>query len=222
MQVQEMVVHKPQNVARTWVAVIFCLFIILPIREVIRLIWPEPTTASVALREGLILASAAGLLLFIRYIEKLPFTSVGIGTSVWWKSVLWGIVTAALCLGAAGAIAYFTKFEGGPHAHDMDKLPLWLVVLIVSRAGFVEELFYRGYAIERLRGLGWSRAAAAIVPLVIFALGHYSGGPVNVLMAFTLGGILTLFYLWRRDLVANIIAHFLVDFLAKMVPRMAR
>ena len=175
-----------------------------------------------ALREGLILACAAGLLLFVYYVEKLPLTSIGIGTSVWWKSVLWGVVTAAACFVAAGAIIHATKFEGGPHAHDFDKLPLWLVTVIVIRAGFVEELFYRGYAIERLQSLGWPKAAAALVPLVIFAALHYSGGPVNVLVAFTLGGILTLFYLWRRDLVANIVAHFLVDFIANVVPRMVK
>ena len=95
-------------------------------------------------------------------------------------------------------------------------------MVVVFRAGFVEELFYRGYAIERLRSLGWPRAAAAIVPLVIFSLLHYSGGPVNILIAFILGGILTAFYLWRRDLVANIIAHFLVDFIANVAPRLVR
>ena len=100
-----MVVHQPKDTARTCAALVFCLFIILPIREGIRQIWPEPTTASFALREGIILACAAGLLLFVRRVEKLPFTSVGIGTCVWWKSALWGVVTAALCLGAAGAIA---------------------------------------------------------------------------------------------------------------------
>jgi len=97
---------------------------------------------------------------------------------------------------------------------------LWLVTVIVFRAGFVEELFYRGYAIERLKSLRWPKAAAALVPLVIFALMHYPGGPINVLVSFTLGGILTLFYLWRRDLVANIIGHFLVDFIANVVPRL--
>ena len=115
---------------------------------------------------------------------------------------------------------YATKFDGGPHAHDFEKLPLWLVTVIVFRAGFVEELFYRGFAIERLRSLGWPRAAAAIVPVMIFAAMHYTGGPVNMLMSFTLGGILTLFYLWRRDLVANIIGHFLADFIANVVPRL--
>ena len=49
---------------------------------------------------------------------------------------------------------------------------------------------------------------------------HYTGGPVNILMSFALSGILTLFYLWRRDLVANIIGHFLVDFIANVVPRL--
>ena len=198
---------------------VFCLFVILPIRLLINYVSSQPTVTGDSLREVLILSCAAGLLLYVHYVEKQPFTSIGIGTSVWWKSALWSIVTAAICLAAAGGIMYVTKFDGGPHAHDFEKLPLWLVTVIVFRAGFVEELFYRGFAIERLRSLGWPKAAVALVPLVIFAALHYTGGPVNILMSFTLGGILTLFYLWRRDLVANIIAHFLVDFIANVVPR---
>jgi len=220
MNVEDMVIQKPASTGRTWAAVLFCLFVMLPIREIVKQLAPGSTVASDELREGLILACAVGLLLFIHFVERLPFTSIGIGTSVWWKSVLWGLVTAAVCLAAAGGIIYLTKFDGGPHAHDFEKLPLWLVTVIVFRAGFVEELFYRGYAIERLKSLRWPKAAAALVPLVIFALMHYPGGPINVLVSFTLGGILTLFYLWRRDLVANIIGHFLVDFIANVVPRL--
>jgi membrane protease YdiL (CAAX protease family) len=33
----------------------------------------------------------------------------------------------------------------------------------------------------------------------------------NILIALALGVILSVFYVWRRDLVANMIAHFLVD-----------
>src|SRR5207253_2949597 len=99
-----------------------------------------------------------------------------------------------------------------------EKLPLWLITLIVFRAGIVEELFYRGYAIERLRliGLGWFWSVA--IPLVIFSLGHWSGGAANILIAFAAGLILTGFYLWRRDLVANMIGHGLVDFIANVLP----
>jgi len=35
-----------------------------------------------------------------------------------------------------------------------------------------------------------------------------------------LGAVLTLFYLWRRDLVANMIGHFMVDFIANVLPRL--
>jgi len=203
-------------------ALVFCLFIILPIRLLINRISPQPTVGGDSLREALILSCAAGLLWYVHSVEKLPFTSIGIGTSVWWKSVLWGLVTAAVCLGVAGGIMTLAKWDGGSHAHDFDKLPLWLIVLIVFRAGFVEELLYRGFAIERLQSLGWPRAAAALVPLVIFAALHYTGGAINALVAFTLGGILTLFYLWRRDLVANIVGHFLVDFIANVIPRLMK
>jgi len=90
--------------------------------------------------------------------------------------------------------------------------------LIVVRAGAVEELFYRGYAIERLQALGLNRYAAAAIPLLIFGVGHWTGGWANILIALSLGAILAGFYLWRRDLLANIIGHFLVDFVANVLP----
>jgi CAAX protease family protein len=100
------------------------------------------------------------------------------------------------------------------------KLPLWLITLIVVRAGVVEELFYRGYAIERLRMIGLGPFWSVTIPLVIFSLGHWSGGAANILIAVAAGIILTGFYLWRRDLVANMIGHGLVDFVANVLPQL--
>ena len=220
MPSQAAVLPARSHNVRTWAALIFVMFVFLPIRQITQWVSPALTTRSASLREALILASAAGLLLYIHYVEKLPFSSVGFGTSPWWKSLVWGFVTAVLCGAAAAAIIYVTKYTGGPHAHEMEELPLWLVVLIVARAGFVEELFFRGFAIERLSSMGWPRYAAALMPLTVFSLLHYTGGWENIVIAFVLGGILALFYLWRRDLVANILAHFLVDFVANVVPRL--
>ena len=101
-----------------------------------------------------------------------------------------------------------------------EKLPLWLITLIVIRAGVVEELFYRGYAIERLRMIGLGPFWSVTIPLVIFSLGHWSGGTANILIALAAGIILTGFYLWRRDLVANMIGHGLVDFVANVLPQL--
>lgn len=106
----------------------------------------------------------------------------------------------------------------GPGSATFEKLPLWLITLIVLRAGVVEELFYRGYAIERLRLIGLGRFWSLAIPLVIFSFGHWSGGVANILIAFAAGLILTGFYLWRRDLVANMIGHGLVDFVGNVLP----
>ena len=158
------------------------------------------------------------MLWLVRRGEGLSLQSIGIGTSPWWKSVLWGVATAAVCLAVAGALAHLTHYGSG--TSYLDKLPVSVVSLIVLRAGVVEELFYRGFAIERLQAVGLSRGLAVTIPLVIFSLGHWTGGAANILIAFALGAILTAFYLWRRDLVSNMIGHFLVDFLANVLPRL--
>ena len=118
-----------------------------------------------------------------------------------------------------GGLAYLTGYGHGPGSAAFEKLPLWLITLIVVRAGVVEELFYRGYAIDRLRMIGLGRFWSVTIPLVIFSIGHWSGGAANILIAFAAGLILTGFYLWRRDLAANMIGHGLVDFVANVVPR---
>jgi membrane protease YdiL (CAAX protease family) len=84
----------------------------------------------------------------------------------------------------------------------------------------VEELCYRGYALERLHALGLPRWLAAAVPLVIFGVGHWTGGWANIVIALALGGILAGFFIWRRDLAANMIGHWFVDFVANILSRL--
>ena len=160
------------------------------------------------------------LLVIVRRGEHLSFRSIGLGTSRWWKSILWGLVIAVVSAAIVGGLAYLTGYGHGPGSAAFAKLPLWLITLIVFRAGVVEELFYRGYAIERLQMVGFGRFWSVTIPLVIFSLGHWSGGAANILIALAAGAVLTGFYLWRRDLVANMIGHWLVDFVANVVPRL--
>jgi membrane protease YdiL (CAAX protease family) len=80
--------------------------------------------------------------------------------------------------------------------------------------------FYRGYAIERLEALGLNRFWASIIPLLIFGVAHWTGGWANIVIALVLGAVLTLFYLWRRDLVRKHFGHFLVDFISNVLPRL--
>jgi CAAX protease family protein len=206
--------------AITWFGLFIAIFGMLIARQVVSYFLPSMTFASSLWKELLMWLLVVLLFFIIRRGERLPFRSVGLGTSVWWKSFLWGLVIALVCFLLAGLLVALTHFNGGPLGKAFEKLPLWLITLIVLRAGVVEELFYRGYAIERLEALGLNRYWAAAIPLVIFAFGHWTNGWANILIALVLGAVLCAFYLWRRDLVSNMIGHFLVDFVANVVPRL--
>jgi membrane protease YdiL (CAAX protease family) len=204
----------------TWVGLAISLFALLIIRQGVAFFVPGITFTSALLKESLIWVSAITLLVIIRRGEHLPFRSIGLGTARWWKSILWGFVIAVVSAVVILAIAHLTGYGNGPGSAAFEKLPLWLITAIVFRAGVVEELFYRGYAIERLQLIGLSRVWAVAIPLVIFSLGHWTGGAANILIAFVAALILTGFYLWRRDLVANMIGHGLVDFVANVLPKL--
>ena len=138
----------------------------------------------------------------------------------YWKSLAWGVVMAVACVIPAALIAKYGGYAHSGASHIFDKLPVWLIFLVVVRAGVAEEFFYRAYSISRLERLGFGRIAASLIPLAVFAAAHSSGGLVNSLMALVLGSVFTAFYLWRRDLVSNIFGHFLIDFIANVLPAM--
>ena len=209
-----------RNSTWTWIGLFIALFGILIVRAVVYAFYPPFSFPAAIWRESLNWACVIALVLIIRFGERLSLRSVGIGRSTIKSSLAWGSVITVVCVVLAVVIAALTHYTGGQSGAAFAKLPLWLVTLIVLRAGVLEELFYRGYAIERLEALGLNRFWAGIIPLAIFGLGHWTGGWANVVIALALGAVLTLFYLWRRDLVANMIGHFLVDFIGNVLPRL--
>ena len=91
----------------------------------------------------------------------------------------------------------------------------------VIRAGVVEEIIFRGLAIERLAALTGSRAMAAIVSGAAFIAVHISGWGYAQLIVVAFGTvIMTVLYLWRRDLGSNMIAHTLTDFVGFLLARL--
>ena len=204
----------------TWLGLFIALFGILIIRWAIALVWSPYTFEATVVKESLSWLCVVALLLIIRRGEGLPFRSVHLGTAPIWKSILWALLLTLMCLIVGGAVGTATHFRGGEMGAALMKLPLWLVVLVTIRAGVAEELFYRGYAIERLQSMGLNRWLATVLPLLIFGFAHGVNGWQNVVVALALGAVLTGFYLWRRDLAANMIGHFLVDFIGVVLPRL--
>lgn len=167
-----------------------------------------------ALREVFIFIMVAVLLWVIKAREELPLSSVGLRADRWGRSLLRGGVLALLMLAATvGLFVILDKFGirlGGDDANRFHP-SLWVTVLSMFRAGIAEELFYRGYAIERIQSLTGNAWVAALVPLTIFAAAHYRQGIGGIIATFVLGGVATLFYSRFRDLIANMTGHTLTD-----------
>jgi len=161
-----------------------------------------------------------GLLLWIvRTEEKLPLSSIGWRTDKPMRSILRGLVLTVIALIVTVGLYLLLQAFGihlGGNSSSFQPSP-WVATLIALRAGFAEEIFYRGYAIERLQSLTGYKWLAVLVPLVIFAAAHYRQGLGGIVAALILGGVLTIFYLKFRDLIANIIGHFLEDFLLNVI-----
>lgn len=208
------------NKAATWAGLFIAFFGVLIVRQAVTYFYPTLTSAAALWKESLIWICVIALLFVIGRWENLSLRSVGIGTTTWIKSLLWGLALAVVCALIGGVLAALTHYGHSDNADAFGRLPLWLVSLICVRAGVAEELFFRGYAIERLQAMGLSRFWAAAIPLAIFAVGHWTGGWANIVIALALGAVLAAFYLWRRDLIANMFGHFLVDFVANVLPRL--
>jgi membrane protease YdiL (CAAX protease family) len=211
---------KPKKIAATWAGLFIALFGMLIARWAVALFYPAFSFTGILWKECLNWLCVAALFLIIRRGEGLSLRSINLGTAPIQSSLMWGGILVALC-GATGAvIALLTHFKGGEMSEAFWKLPLWLVLLVVLRAGVVEELFYRGYAVERLQLLGLNRFWAGLIPVLIFGFAHAPNGWANVVIALALGVVLTAVYIWRRDLVANMFGHFMIDFFSLVVPRL--
>jgi membrane protease YdiL (CAAX protease family) len=90
--------------------------------------------------------------------------------------------------------------------------PFWWRFISVIRAAVAEEILFRGYALERLQELTGSLHLAAGLSWMVFTLEHVGPWQRSHLLIAGFGGVvLTLLYLWRRNLWVNIIAHLIVD-----------
>ena len=157
-----------------------------------------------------------GLAAFVVWIvlrrERLSLRSIGVRPLGWSTLVSATLLTIVLAVMPI-VTAPLLEMAGPEAARDgierLLRVPWWFRIVLGVTGGIVEELLYRGYAIERLTTITGRRWLAAAISALVFTLAHIPAWGV----AFTLAAdlpfaiVMTLFYLWRRDLVANAIAH---------------
>ncbi|MGH8593327.1 MAG: lysostaphin resistance A-like protein [Gammaproteobacteria bacterium] len=178
--------------------------------------------------------SGAGLVAIVAVILSLVFfwehssaSSIGL-KSLSLQSLAWGLALAAFFMYVFSPVESWTlrRFRLGGFEKGLSQLqglPVWYLVLAVVIGAVAEEILYRGYAVERIATLTGSLWLAGVIPVVVFAVAHvpmWGWGPA--LATLVSGAILTVFYLWQRDLAACIVAHVVTDFAGIVVgPRIA-
>ena len=181
---------------------------------------PAHSATGYVARELVLFAAFGALLWIIARGEQRAFTSIGWRTEKPLRSLLWGLLGAVLCAVALaaclGLISVLGLKFGGDSTSGFSP-PVWATLITVVRAGVVEETFYRGYAIDRVQLLTGNRFLAVAVPLLVFAGAHYRQGIGGVLIALAMGGILSALFVKRRDLLAVMTAHFIVDFIPNVL-----
>jgi membrane protease YdiL (CAAX protease family) len=178
-----------------------------------RLTGPYHSNLQLVIRDAGVLILVALLLWLVKTQESLPFASIGWQNRLGRSLVRGCVLALSSLLVTVGLYVLFQHFD--VHLGESDRgsfqPSLWVIVLGMLRAGIAEEIFYRGYAIERLQSLTGNTWLAASVPLVVFAASHYPQGLGGVIAVFVIGAVATVFYVKFRDLGANIIGHSLVD-----------
>jgi membrane protease YdiL (CAAX protease family) len=155
--------------------------------------------------------------------EKQPLASIGL-RPFHWSSPAWGLGLAVVTIYAvmpaltwALRVANIPGFEAGMARFLV--LPVWVRIVAVVTAGIVEDTLFLGYAFTRLTRIIGTPWPAGIVATAVFSLLHFpTWGIGPVLTYFVAVGVAMSFFAWRRDLLANIVAHTIVDGMALVVP----
>lgn len=174
--------------------------------------------------EALYFAAALAVLLYVLLVEKRPLSSIGFRRPGIVDLLLAVIAGVAL---VAGIVVIYQFVFPALHLHMnvavMSKLlntPLWYRFILVTRAAVNEEIVFRGYPIERLIELTKLKWVAAIVSWAFFTYAHLSGWGAPQLIVAGYGGVILVgLYMWRRNLWANMLAHWIGDGAGFLLPR---
>jgi uncharacterized protein len=176
--------HGPAPSLSTQIALqlVLCLIAVVVLFIVCR--WERLPLASIGVRRPGVMTGVLGLTLIpIAYYLLPPLTSA---------------VLRALGLGG---------FE--PGLEVIASQPRWWRVCVALTSGPVEEVLYRGYAVERLGTLTGRLPLGALLAAAAFGLAHAPFWGLGPALAANLpfGMIMAVAYIWRRDVFATAVAH---------------
>ena len=173
----------------------------------------NPLLAIQIILELLFYGFAVLVLWVVTQRERLPLDSIGLRRPDWSTP----ISAVLLCIGLRYLLPVVTNplvdamgtegYDAG--LNDLVLLPPWFRLIAAITGPIVEEILYRGYAIERLATLTGSIWIGGAISATVFGLAHIPTWGIGFALGVDLpfGIVMTIFYIWKRDLLANILVH---------------
>jgi membrane protease YdiL (CAAX protease family) len=161
-------------------------------------------------------AAVLALLLYVIAAERRPLGSVGF-RAPGGRDLGWGLACGIALFVGAGILdslvlpALHLQIDMATYRAIIGA-PLAYRVALVTRAAVCEEILFRGYAIERLKEWSGSAWLAGFISWVAFTAIHLSvwGAPQLIVAGYG-GALLTVLYVWRRNIWVNMLAHWIGD-----------
>lgn len=149
------------------------------------------------------------LIAYIFLIERRSLASILLvrptAKDLKWAWIFWAI--ASCWQWGMNIVAPQTQNEG---IDTIIHLPVPVLIALIFTTAITEEILYRGYPIERLWELTGSMWLAVSFSFIDFVLPHIRFFGVQWLLYHGVGTILTyVLYMWRRNLWACMLMHFL-------------
>lgn len=152
------------------------------------------------------------LILVVILWEREPLSSIGL-RKMWWSDGLAVLGGFLLVFVTALLVDWFlprTVPNNAQLALMLLSFPLRAGMALT--AAVTEEIESRGYLLERLESITESGSLAALVALLLVVLGHANSWDIaHALRIVPWTAVLIALYMWRRNLAACVLLHFLAD-----------
>ncbi len=216
-----------RGIVRTSLACAGVVILVTLLNWLAKFVFAGALAAGVRARVTLELSSAmlAEIILFLllrAYLQRrgISFRKLGLWQPASAAGWIAGVFTAALFI----AFNLALPLRGQAHLTEMSWFHLYNAVTAGLVAGFVEEIFFRGFLMHELRSAGFGGTAQVLLSSFLYGAVHAAWGLTSGMFTFELLGSATIgsgifglfcagvYLLSRRSLMPAIACHGLIDF----------
>jgi len=163
-----------------------------------------------------------GVVLAMLAVRKHPLATIGwtsdaVGVNAAIGAAIWAAIMAlSLMFIMLLSVAWPSGFEDFSQTRTriedvLPRISIPMILLMSLVTGIYEEVLFRGILLTRLRQLFGSTVAAVLASSLLFGSMHFYEGFAAVIIITIFGFLLAMCVVWRRSLVAAMVAHFLFN-----------